>query len=48
MSRVDTITKVKVPLSVFGTGLLSSPFLKIGQVFDNFNVPSGDFLILKS
>ena len=48
MSRVDTITKVKVPLSVFfGTGLLSSPFLKIGQVFDNFNVPSGDFFNFK-
>ena len=35
------------PIGFFGTGLLSSPFLKIGQVFDNFNVPSGDFFNFK-
>ena len=38
---------VKVHLSDFGTGLLSSPFLKIGQVLDNLNVPSGSLFNYK-
>tara|TARA_X000001036_G_C20670076_1_gene802138 strand:- start:561 stop:2150 length:1590 start_codon:yes stop_codon:yes gene_type:complete len=35
------------PIGFFGTGLLSSPFLKIGQVLDNLNVPSGNLFNFK-
>tara|TARA_B100000035_G_scaffold299204_1_gene293681 strand:+ start:539 stop:2128 length:1590 start_codon:yes stop_codon:yes gene_type:complete len=35
------------PIGFFGTGLLSSPFLKIGQILDNSNVPSGNLFNYK-
>ena len=35
------------PIGFFGTGLLSSPFLKIGQLLDNLNVPSGNLFNYK-